>query len=125
VIHSRIITVSVKRNTGDVFDAILQIPPKMLPEAKSTSDGIWEFQGENGPSTLKFNENRELGILDPTYSDSKSKWDIPMRVVENGDLSEISITLNKPEDVKMDEFEEQVKIVEQRMNELKQILESE
>ena len=30
---------TVKKKTGDAFDAILQAPPKMMPDAKMNSDG--------------------------------------------------------------------------------------
>ena len=43
---SRTITFTVNKKTGEVFDAILNIPPKMFPDAVKNSDGWWMFQGD-------------------------------------------------------------------------------
>ena len=103
--RSRTITITVKKKTGDAFDAILQVPPKMMPDAKINDDGWWSFTGPHGKSKLKFNENKSLGILDHQYVDEESKWDIPMRVVSNGDFSDVVITLNKPDELSDSQFD--------------------
>ena len=36
MVRSRTISVTVEKKTGDAFDAILNIPPKMMPDAKMT-----------------------------------------------------------------------------------------
>jgi|TARA_B100000809_G_scaffold87919_1_gene86300 hypothetical protein len=33
----------MKKKTGDVFDAILQIPLKIMPDAKMDDKGWWSF----------------------------------------------------------------------------------
>lgn len=87
--RSRTISITVKKRTGDAFDAILQMPPKLMPDAKINDAGWWSFTGPHGKSQLKFNENKSLGILDHRYTDEESSWDVPMRVVSNGDYSEV------------------------------------
>ena len=59
-IHSRTITFSVNRKTAETFDAILNIPPKMIPDAIKSNDGWWSFTTLRGPAKLKFYENRQL-----------------------------------------------------------------
>lgn len=76
--RSRILSIIVKKKTGDAFDAILEIPPKMMPDAKINDDGWWFFTGPHGESKLKFNENKSLGILDHQFIDEESSWDVPM-----------------------------------------------
>ena len=61
----------MKKKTGDVFDAILQIPPKIMPDAKMDNKGWWSFIGPHGKAKLKFNENKPLGILDHQYIDDE------------------------------------------------------
>ncbi|MEK9681478.1 MAG: hypothetical protein VW081_01205 [Nitrosopumilus sp.] len=122
--RSRTITITVKKKTGDAFDAILQLPPKMMPDAKINDDGWWSFTGPHGKSKLKFNENKPLGILDHKYVDEESVWDVPMRVVSNGDYSEILITLNKPDELSDDQFNKRVDEIGELVNNMKQIIES-
>jgi len=124
VSRSRTITIAVKKKTGDAFDAILQLPPKMMPDAKINDDGWWSFTGPHGKSKLKFNENKPLGILDHKYVDEESVWDVPMRVVSNGDYSEILITLNKPDELSDDQFNKRVEEIGELVNNMKQIIES-
>ena len=122
--RSRTITITVKKKTGDAFDAILQLPPKMMPDAKINDDGWRSFTGPHGKSKLKFNENRPFGILDHQYVDEESVWDIPMRVVSNGDNSEILITLNKPDELSDEQFNNRVEEIGQLVDNMKQIIES-
>ncbi len=122
--RSRTITFTVKKKTGDAFDAILQLPPKMMPDAKFHDDGWWSFTGPHGKSKLKFNENKSFGILDHKYVDEESTWDIPMRIVSNGEYSEILITLNKPDELSSKQFNNRMDEIGEMINNMKQILES-
>lgn len=122
-VRSRTITISVKRKTGDVFEAILNLPPKMVPDAEKKEGNWWSFTTERGPAKLKFFENKQLGILDYQFIDTEAKWDVPMRVVPNGDSSEILITLIKPEGMNEEVFEKRTKEMEQITQTMKQIIE--
>ena len=122
--RSRTITITVRKKTGDAFDAILQLPPKIMPDAKFHDDGWWSFTGPHGKSKLKFNENKSLGILDHQYVDEESMWNVPMRVVSNGDYSEILITLNKPDELTDEKFNKRVEELGELFNNMKQIIES-
>lgn len=121
--RSRTITITVKKKTGDAFDAILQVPPKMMPDAKITEDGWWSFTGPHGKSKLKFNENKSLGILDHQYVDEESKWDVPMRVVSNGDFSDVVITLNKPAELSDSQFDQRMTEIGDMVLSMKNIIE--
>lgn len=109
--RSRTLSFTVNKKTGDTFDAILAAPPKMMSDAVKSVDGWWKFSTPRGAAKLKFNENKQLGILDHTYIDDESKWNVPMRVVPSGDESEIIITLIKPDNITDEQFN-------QRMNEI-------
>jgi len=121
---SRTITFTVNRKTGEVFDAILNIPPKMFPDAVKNNDGWWMFQGPHGEAKLKFQENAELGILDHVFEDPEGKWDVPMRVVSNGEFSEVVITLFKPPNFTDELFEERAKEIEGIMQKMKEAIEN-
>jgi hypothetical protein len=122
--RSRTVSIIVKKKTGDAFDAILEIPPKMMPDAKINDDGWWFFTGPHGKSRLKFNENKSLGILDHQYIDEDSSWDVPMRVVSNGDFSEVVMTLNKPDELNDVQFDQRVSEIGEMIVAMKNIIES-
>ncbi len=121
---SRTITLTVNKKTGEVFDAILNIPPKMFPDAVKNNDGWWMFQGPHGKAKLKFNENEKFGILDHVFEDPDGKWDVPMRVVSNGNFSEVVITLHKPQNFTDELFSERVKEVEEIFQKMKEAIEN-
>ena len=123
--RSRTISITVEKKTGDAFDAILKMPPKMMPDAKIDDSGWWSFTGPYGKSMLKFNEHKPLGILDHQYVDEESKWDVPMRVVSNGDVSEVVITLNKPDEITDKQFDQRMEELGEMFNSMKNIIESE
>lgn len=123
MVRSRTLVFTVKRETGDTFDAILNSPPKMMPDATKSSDGWWSFTTPRGHAKLKFNENRSLGILDYLYVDKESKWNVPMRVISHGHDSEIIITLIKPDEITDEQFNERMDEIGQVFENLKELIE--
>ncbi len=123
--RSRTISITVKKKIGDAFDAILQIPPKLMPDAKMNDDGWWFFTGPHGKSQLKFDENKSLGILNHQYIDEESSWNVPMKVVSSGDFSEVVITLNKPDELTDDQFDQRISEIGEMVVTMKNIIESE
>ncbi len=121
--RSRTITMSVSRKTGYVFYEILNSPPKMMPYAKKNDDGSWSFSTPRGNANLKFMENKTFGILDHLYVDDESSWAVPMRVVSNGDKSEVIITLLKPDVLTDEQFDERMKELGILFENLKKIIE--
>ena len=121
--RSRTISILVNKKTGDTFDAILSCPPKMMPDAKMTSDGWWSFSTPRGNALLKFNENKSLGILDHMFIDQESKWNIPMRIVPSGNESEVIITLIKPHELTDEQFDERMFEIEQIFLNMQKIIE--
>ncbi|MGI9567857.1 MAG: hypothetical protein ACR2LL_12705 [Nitrosopumilus sp.] len=122
--RSRTLSITVNKKTGDAFDAILQVPPKMMPDAKLQEDGWWSFTGPHGKSRLKFNENKPLGILDHEYVDEESKWNVPMRVISSGEFSEVVITLNKPDELTDAQFDQRMSEIGEMIISMKNIIES-
>ena len=109
---------------GDTFDSLLELFPKFIPDAKINSDGWWSFIGPYGKSTVKFNSNRSLGILDPQYVDEESTWNIPMRIIPNGDFSELVIVLTKPPQLTDLQFDDRVEKINELVFSMKTLLES-
>lgn len=122
-IRSRTITFTVNRKTGETFDAILNIPPKMMPDAIKSNDGWWSFTTLRGPAKLKFNENKQLGLLDYQFVDDEAKWNVPMRVVSYGKDSQVISTFIKPNEISDQSFDERMIEIEKIMKSMKQIIE--
>lgn len=122
-LRSRTITMTVKRKTGEVFDAVLDAPAKMMPDAKKDPDGWWSFTASRGPARLKFNENKQLGILDHTFVDAQARWNVPMRIISSGETSEIVVTLVKPKNLTDEQFDERSVEIQDIMNSMKEIIE--
>lgn len=122
--RSRTLSISVKKKTGDTFDAILNIPPKMTYDAKIDDNGWWSFTGPHGKSYLKFNEYKPPGILDHQFIDEKSTWNVPMQVITSGDYSEILITLNKPDELNDKQFDQRISEMGEMIIVMKNIIES-
>jgi len=122
-VRAHTITIPVKRKTADVFEAILNSPAKIMPDAKKNEDGWWSFTTDRGPAKLKFNENREHGILDHQFIDEEAKWNVPMRVVSNGEKSSVIVTLFKPEHLSDELFDKRMKEMEMIMENMKKIIE--
>jgi len=120
---SRTITFTVNRKTAEAFDAILNIPPKLMPDATKHDDGWWSFTSPWGPAKLKFHENRQLGILDHQFVDNDAQWDVPMRVVSKGDDSEVITTIIKPDGMSDQMFNERMKEIEKIFLSMKQVIE--
>ena len=115
---------TVNKMVGDTFDAIVELFPKIVPDAKINSDGWWSFIGPYGKSKVKFNQNKSLGILDHEYIDEESSWNIPMRIIPNGDFSEVIIILKKPEQLTDFQFDQRVEKISKLATSMKKILES-
>ena len=96
----------------------------MMPDARITDDGWWSFTGPHGKSRLKFNENKSDGILDHQYIDEESTWNVPMRIVPSGDFSEVVITLNKPDEITDEQFDQRISEIGEMIVTMKNILES-
>lgn len=115
---------SVKRKTGEVFDAILSSPPKIMPEATQNQDGSWSWPTPRGNANLKFMENKSLGNLTSKYTDNEASWNVPMKVVPSGEESEVIITVEKPENLSVEIFDERMKEIGMVFADLKRIIES-
>jgi len=125
VIRTRTISIAVNRKAGDVFDILLQLPSKILPNVKINSEGWWSFIGSYGKSKLKFDQNKSLGILDHRYIDHESSWNIPMRIISNGASSEVIITIKKPKQLTDMQFDHRMCEISSVVTSMKDILESE
>ena len=124
MIRTRTISMGVNKMVGDTFDSIIKLFPKFIPNTKITSDGWWSFTGPYGKSKGKFNQNKSLGVIDNEYVDEESSWNTSMRIIPNGNFSEVIIILKKPEQLTDSQFDQRVEKINELAISLKKILES-
>ena len=122
--RTRTISLNVNKIAGDAFDAIVELFPKLLPDAIINSDGWWSFVGPYGKSKVKFNQNKSLGMLDHVYVDEESSWNNSIRIIPNGNFSEVKIILKKPEQLTDFQFDQRVEKISELITSMKTILES-
>ena len=122
--RTRTISLNVNKITGDAFDAIVELFPRIMPDAQLNSEGWWSFIGPYGKSKIKFNQNKSIGILDHDYVDELSSWHTSMRIIPNGNFSEVKIILKKPEQLTDFQFNQRVKKISKLATSMKHILES-
>lgn len=87
---------------GDAFDTILELSPEIISDLK----------------------NKSMGISNHQYVDEEPSWNIPIRVISNGDLSEIIIILKQPEQLSDLQFDQRVCKISNIVTSMKRILES-
>ena len=122
--RTRTISLNVNKIAGDAFDAIVELFPRIMPDTQLNSEGWWSFIGPYGKSKIKFNQNKSLGILDHDYVDEVSSWHTSMRIIPNGNFSEVKIILKKPEQLTDFQFNQRVKKISKLATSMKHILES-
>jgi hypothetical protein len=88
-------------------------------------DGQWIAQTAQGPVTIRFVEPNRFGVLDHyvTVAPGVEVY-VPLRVVANGDGSELTLTLFRQPEMSDDKFEADSDWVRRDLATLKQLLES-
>ncbi|MFB7052707.1 SRPBCC family protein [Streptomyces vinaceus] len=87
-------------------------------------EGWWLMDTPNGAARLHIRGNAQLGILDHDYVDEQASWQVPARVVPNGEGCEFMMTFFQPPTFADTFFDEQIALVDIELAELKKILEA-
>jgi hypothetical protein len=119
---SRTISVSIKRDPKVVYEFVLNL--ENFPRwARSTFqsikqlDGNWVAETTQGSVTIDLTERNNFGILDHFVKlSSGAVIFVPMRVIKNGEGSEVIFTLFQTADMPDDKFAEDAKSVKQDLN---------
>jgi hypothetical protein len=131
MMRARTINTSIKSDPKMVYDFVSNL--ENLPRwASSTFPSINEVNGEwfvdtpEGQNKVMLAERNNFGILDHhVKSTSGVEVYVPMRVVKNGDGSEIIFTVFQTPEMTDERFAEDIKTVEKDLNQLKIIIEKE
>jgi len=126
---SSTVNVSINCDPRKVYEFVSN--PENLPRwAKAfcrsikKSDSEWIAETPQGPMKISFARRNNFGVLDHYVDASPSvQVFVPMRVVPNGEGSEVLFTLFQSADISEDRFAEDRRWVEQDLQNLKDIME--
>jgi hypothetical protein len=101
MVESLTLSVSIERNWLDVYEAVWQ--PQDFPRwasglSKSSLEkdgtGWWRAEGPDGPIRIRFTDHNAFGVMDH-YVDlgGGAEVYVPMRIIQNGEGSEVLLTL--------------------------------
>lgn len=125
----RHISVTVERPPADVYDYASN--PANLPSWAAglgssirQVDGDWVADSPMGPVVVRFTARNELGVMDhDVVLPSGVSVHNPLRVVPNGDGSEVVFTLFCRPEMSAEEFANDAAAVERDLEALKSVLE--
>ncbi|HWP59154.1 MAG TPA: hypothetical protein VNL14_14770 [Candidatus Acidoferrales bacterium] len=128
--ESRTITVRIGRPADVVYN--FASDPENFPKwasglAKSLTktNGEWVAETPQGPMTVRFTGQNRFGVLDHyVIPQSGPGIYIPMRVIANGDGSEVIFTLFRRPEMSAEKFLEDAAWVNRDLNALKDLLEA-
>lgn len=129
VLEARHVSVSIERSPEDVYR--FASDPRNLPRWASglggeirSVDGRWIADGPLGEVEVRFVERNDLGVLDhDVVPESGPTVRNPMRVLANGDGSEVTFTLFRRPGVSAEKLDEDARWVEKDLRKLKSVLE--
>ena len=130
LLQSRNLSVSINRNAKDVYDFV-SIPKNFprwasgLGKSLRKADGEWIAETAQGPAKVRFTERNEFGVLDHWVSLKPGvQIYIPMRVIANGNGSELIFTLFRLPDMSDEQFSADAEWVMRDLTSLKNLLEA-
>ena len=130
LLKSRTLSISIDCNPKKAYEFILN--PVNLPKwAKGLSGSIkkvgedWIAESPMGSVRVQFTNRNKFGILDHDVTlPSGIKVSNPMRVMPNGNGSEIIFTLFQQPDMSDEDYARDIGLVQQDLQNLKTIMES-
>ncbi len=130
LMKSRTVSVSIARPPAKVYDfaAAPENFPRWAPafcRSVAYENGEWVAQTPEGPATVRFAERNPYGVLDHDVRlPSGQQVHSAMRVVPNGDGSEICFTLFQWPGMTDEQYAEDARQVESDLRNLKRVLEA-
>ncbi len=130
MLETRTMTVQIDRPSADVYE--FASDPENLPKwvksfciSVKKSEDAWLMETPTGVVEIQFVPANEFGVLDHvvTLPDGKSIL-IPMRVVANGDGSEVIFTLFRLPEMSDEQFEKDAGMVDSDLRILKDVMEA-
>ena len=129
MLSSRTLSVSIACPLGKVYE-FLSNPENFPKWAKGLGKSVrkdgadWIVDTPQGPMKVRFADKNNFGVLDHyVTTDSGVEVYVPLRVLSNGPGSEVIFTLFRLPEMSDEKYAEDMKLVEQDLRTLKDILE--
>ena len=88
-------------------------------------NGYWLMVGPRGTSKVKMKSNKATGILDHVFIDpSEGHWEVPCRVEADSLGSHFMMTFTKPEQMPDEAFQVGMKLLDEELQKLKEVVET-
>lgn len=131
VLKARTLTVSIDCPPDRVYEFVAN--PENLPKwaaglgrSVRREGSEWIVETPHGPMRIRFADRNEFGVLDHSVSPTPGREILnPMRVVPNGDGSEVMFTLVQAPTMSDAQYAEDAGMVERDLRTLKRVLEAE
>jgi hypothetical protein len=128
-LESRTLSVTIDLPCQAVYDFIS--PPENFPlwasalcQSIRQSNGAWIAETHEGSVTVRFTERNALGVLDHyVIPEPGVEFYIPMRVIANGDSTDLIFTLFRLPEMTAEKFAADTEWVLRDLNVLKSLLE--
>lgn len=119
MLRSRTISVSIKRDPKVVYEFVLNLEnlprwARMAFRSIKQLNGEWVADTPQDSVTVNLTERNDFGILDHyVKTHSGVVVFVPMRVIKNGDGSEVMLTVFQTTDMSEEKFVQDIALVEQ------------
>ena len=130
LLKSRTLSVSINRKPKIIYEFVLNLDnlprwAKMFCRSIKLLNGEWIAKTPQGQAKVRITERNDLGILDHYVRllSSPDEVFVPMRVVQNGDGSEVIFTVFQLVGMSEEKYAEDIRMVEQDLQNLKNIVE--
>ena len=123
-------TVNIKASIDKVWDYVNDLSKwaewaiHNVNNVRQADYGFWFMDGPRGTSKVKMKSDKTTGILDHDFIDpGEGHWSVPCRVVAGNLGSHLMITFTKPEQMPDEAFEMGMKLLDEELLKLKDVLE--
>ncbi len=134
LLRSRTLSVSINCKPKTIYEFVLNLEnfpiwAKMACRSIKLLDGEWIAETPQGQAKVRIVERNDLGILDHyvrllSSPNIDEEVFVPMRIVQNGDGSEVVFTVYQLEGMSEEKYAEDLRMVEQDLQNLKSIIEN-
>ena len=134
LLRSRTLNVSINCKPKTIYEFVLNLEnfpiwARMACHSIKLLNGEWIAETPQGQAKVRIMERNNLGILDHyvrllSSPNIDEEVFVPMRVVQNGDGSEVVFTVYQLEGMSEEKYAEDLRMVEQDLQNLKSIVEN-
>lgn len=127
LLEARTLTVSIQAPPSRVYEFVADarnLPRWSFFQSVAKKGDSWVLDAPDGPVELRFVERNSLGVLDHYVTPpSGVEIYVPMRVIPNGEGSQVLFTLFRAKEMSAGGFDADAKQVERDLTNLKAVLE--